>query len=423
MSLRSLHLALLQVYAEGGDGPAERWRLLTACLFAAALPLAPTVLPLLLVVMLATQVVSGPVWRRPLFQVDWRSPSPWLLVFFLLHVLGMLWTANTGFGWFDIGIKLGLCLLPLVAMLRGTGRRGRDAVLLSLCLGCAVAVVFYLLLAAYRAARADGAGLEEFISSRFSPGLHPSYLAWYLVSAIAVLLVGGTGARLPRSWRMAVLLILLLGVVLCQGRMGWMALPVVLAWALAQGWRDRVLRRDLIALFLAALLGGALLTAVSPGVRARMVDMVQAVGSDQADATQSAAVRTLTWRAAWQVGRAHLPLGTGTGDVKDELMLAYERMGAGQALEKRLNAHSQFLQSFAALGLAGMASLLLALLGGLVRARGPAGDRGLRRLLLLVAVMNLSVESMLEVQAGVLFMAFIAWVAWWPGHGAASSRA
>lgn len=222
---------------------------------------------------------------------------------------------------------------------------------------------------------------------------------------------------------MAFLLLLILGVVLCQGRMGWIALPVVLLWALVQGWADRPLRRDLLLLLALAASGGVVLTVVSPGVRARMVDLVQAVGEERADAAQSAAVRTVAWRAAWAVGNAHLPLGAGTGDVKDELLAEYERMGATYALEKRLNAHSQFLQSYAALGIVGAALLIMALAAPLFRATGSLRDRGMRRLLLVVAVLNLSVESMLEVQAGVLFLAFVVWVAWWPGDGSASSRA
>lgn len=423
MNRASLHHALLQLFAEGGGAPADRWRLLTACLFGAALPLAPHVLPLLLAVMVAAQVLRRAAWRRPLLRVDRWAPSPWLLLYFLAHVAGMAWTANQGFGWFDIGIKLALLVLPALACLRGAEGRGRDAVLISFALGCAVAVLFYLAWAIARWLQPGSAGLEEFISSRFAQQLHPSYLAWYLVSAIAMLLAGPAGGRFPGPWRLLVVLVLTTGVVLCQGRMGWIALPMVLLWSLAQGWRTRALRFQLLGLLFAAVLGGALLAALSPGVRARLADMAQAVTEERAEATQSAAIRTVTWRAAWSVGLAHLPLGTGTGDVKDELLREYGRVGAAPALEKRLNAHNQFLQSFAALGLPGALLLLLALVLPLLRPGGAREERGMRRLLLLVAILNLAVESMLEVQAGVLFMAFVAWVAWWPGEGAASSRA
>lgn len=417
-----MHDALQSLFAEAGGGPRDRWRLLATCLFAFALPLAPHVLPLLLAVVIATFVIdSGPWSHRPLIHVDWRAPSTWLLLYFALHVLGMCWTTNTGFGWFDIGIKLPLLVIPLLALLPGVRPVGRDAVLLSFCFGSAMAVLLFLVVAVIRFFGPGSTGMEEFLSSRFSPGIHPSYFAWYLSTALVVLLIGGAGMRLPRSWRLMLLLVLCLGTVLTQSRMGWFSLPVVLVWALAHGWADRWLRRVLLALLVATVAAGSLLTLLSPGVRARMVDLVDAVSGSREDASQSAAIRTVVWRSAVEVAKANLPWGTGTGDVKDELVKRYDADGAHKASEQRLNAHSQFLQSLVALGLPGLLALLMALV--LPFASPGTGHAGaLRRAALLIMTMNLAVESMLEVQAGVLFGAFMAWVLWWPAPSVPSSR-
>ncbi|MBK9175716.1 MAG: O-antigen ligase family protein [Flavobacteriales bacterium] len=415
--------ALRSLFAEGGGALNDRWRLLSVCLFAFALALAPNVLPLLLAVMVATYLIDRRPWsHRPLIQLDWRAPSPWLLLYFLLHVAGMCWTTNQDFGWFDLGIKLPLLVLPLLAMMPGLRPSGRDAALLSFCFGNAVAVLLFAILATIRIVAADGAGPEEFLSSRFSPGLHPSYFAWYLATALVVLLIGGTGARLPRRWRLVLLLVLCLGIVLTQSRMGWITLPVVLVWALLHGWNDRWMRRVLLLLLLVSVLGGSLLTLLSPGVRARMVDLVEAVSAPRDDAGQSAAIRTVVWRSAREVAVAHWPWGTGTGDVKDELVKRYAADGALKASEQRLNAHSQFLQSLVALGLPGLLGLALALVLPFVSPGIGMPDRAVRRAALLIMAMNLAVESMLEVQAGVLFAAFLAWVLWWPTASVPSSR-
>lgn len=416
----SMHQALRTMFAEVGGEPADRWRLLAACLFAFALPLAPTVLPLFLIVLLATHLIDRAPWlQRPMLRFDWRSPAPWLLIYFLLHLVGMLWTSNQGFGWFDIGIKLGLGALPLLACLPGVRVAGRDAVLVSLSLGGALSVLLCLAVAVARFFGPDGAGLDEFLSSRFSIFLHPSYLALYLCTMLAVLLVGSVGARLPHSWRLALMLMLMLGTFLSQSRMGWIALPIVLIWGLVRGWRDAWLRGVLLVLMLLGVTGGIGLTIVSPGVRARMADLVHAFSATGADAEQSAAVRTVVWGAAWEVGTHHMPLGTGTGDVKDELVKRYDAIGATHASERRLNAHNQFLQAFAALGIAGALALLLAFAAPLLARHAIA----VQRLVVVVLMLNLTVESMLEVQAGVLFVAFMAWVLWWPAPSSTSSRA
>lgn len=415
----SMHQALRGMFAEVGGHPAERWRLLAACLFAFALPLAPVVLPLFLVVLMATHLIDRSTWRhRPILRFDWRSPSPWLLSYFLLHLLGMLWTVNQGFGWFDIGIKLGLGVLPLLACMPGARIAGRDAVVVSLVLGGALSVLLCLLAAMVRFLGADGAGLDEFLSSRFSIFLHPSYLALYLCVMLVTLLVGRTGGRLPRAWRLGLLVLLSIGIFLSQSRMGWIAMPMVLVWALVSEWRDAWLRRVLVITLSAGIVGGSSLTAISPGVRARMADLAQAFNSSGADAEQSAAIRTVVWRAAWEVGLRELPLGTGTGDVKDELVREYDVMGATHASERRLNAHNQFLQAFAALGIPGAIALLLAFLIPMSVGR----TTSVQRMALVVVALNLAVESMLEVQAGVLFVAFVAWVLWLPAASSASSR-
>ncbi len=416
----SIHQSWRALFAEAGGTPADHWRLLAACLFAFALPLAPAMLPLLLLVLLATQLIDRAPWsHRPVLRCAWGGPAPWLLLYFVLHLVGMLWTANQEFGWFDIGIKLALGLLPMLACMPGARTAGRDAVLVSLALGGAVSVVVCLLAASVRLASPDAAGAEEFLSSRFSLFLHPSYLAWYLCAMLATLLVGPTGARLPRAWRLALIVVLTIGVFLSQSRMGWIALPVLLMWALVSGWRDAWLRRVLLFTLVSGVAGAALLTAFSPGVRARMTDLVQAFSAEGPDAEQSAAIRTVVWRAAWKVGLRHAPLGTGTGDVKDELVAAYDAAGASHASERRLNAHNQFLQSFAALGFPGALALLLAVLVPLIR-RGSAPEQ---RLVLLIFLLNWIVESMLEVQAGVLFTAFLTWVLWWRAPASASSHA
>lgn len=419
----TMHDALRSLFAEAGGAQRDRWRLLATCLFAFAMPLAPNVLPLLLAVMVATYVIDRRPWvHQPMIQLDWRAPSLWLLLYFLLHAVGMCWTTNQDFGWFDLGIKFPLLVLPVLAMLPGLQRAGRDAALLSFCFGCAMAVLLFAVLATIRFLAPDGAGLEEYLSSRFSPGLHPSYFAWYLATALAILLLGGPGARLPRPWRLALLLVLCTGIVLTQSRMGWITLPVVLIWALQHCWSDRWMRRVLLAICLITAISGSLLTLFSPGVRARMVDLVEAIASPGKGTDQSAAIRTVVWRSAGAVAMANLPWGTGTGDVKDELVKRYAVDGAVKASEQRLNAHSQFLQALVALGLPGLLALVMAMVLPFAAPGVGMPDRALRRAALLIMAMNLAVESMLEVQAGVLFAAFMAWLLWWPAASVPSSR-
>ncbi|MCB9194095.1 MAG: hypothetical protein H6597_06135, partial [Flavobacteriales bacterium] len=84
-------------------------------------------------------------------------------------------------------------------------------------------------------------------------------------------------------------------------------------------------------------------------------------------------------------------------------MACYEAKGASAAAERNLNSHDQFLQGGVALGWAGMLLTLLLAIVPLVRAWRL---RNMPLLLFMVLfIVNALVESVLEVQAGVLFFA------------------
>jgi O-antigen ligase len=384
------------------------------CLLAFCLSLVPTALPVILVFVLATHLLDRSVWRdRPVLKLDPGSPILWSILLFLLHVIGMTWTSNMDFGWFDISIKLPLLLLPLLSFLMRKSREERDVVLLAFVAGVGVAVVVCSLLALLRCFSIEGLGVEEFLSSRFSAVLHPSYFALYLVIATACYFLGGLKDHIPEPWGKVLLFLLCAGVVLSQSRMGWITLPIVLGWSLIHCWQDRGTRVMLLGVLVSSLLGGTVLTIVSEGVRYRVMELFQPTDPATADAGASAAVRTVVWRAARDVGARNMPLGTGTGDVKDELLLEYKAIGAVHALERKLNAHNQFLQTFAALGIPGLlvlALLFVVPLRALLLRKGE--DRALKALFLVVVTLNFSVESMLEVQAGALFTGFMLWVLW-----------
>jgi len=399
----------------------ERWRAIAVAALAFTLPLAPAVLPALMAIVIALHL-PGILARTngPRFNIPWRTPLPWAALYLVLHIIGMAWTSNTDFGWFDVGIKLPLLLLPLLAFFPGVRAAGRSSALAAFCLGNAAAVLICVLLAANRAIGPDGAGLLDFLSSQFSAFLHPSYFAWYLSVALAAFLLGGVGDQWPRAIGALYVIVICIGIVLCEGRMSWITLPIMLLWALIHGWPILWKRYLVLSLIVGSLVGGVLLVMTSVNVRERVLELVTAAESEQPHDTTSGAARRIVWRAAKDVGKENLPWGTGTGDVKDELLLRYKEIGATHALEHRLNAHNQFLQSYVALGIPGLLALVLFFVASMRSVIKPG--QAFRACFLLLAIMNWSVESMLEVQAGALFTGFMVWLLWWPNDATSSSR-
>lgn len=371
-----------------------------------ALPIWPALAWILAILLLLVAGVNAVRASRGFARPSVGSPVFWAILFYALHVIGMGWTTNIGFGLFDLESKAPLLVFALLACLLRFDRAVAGVLLFVFAAGSAVAVFWHLIAAISRIAMGTGSASVEFYSSAFTVPVHPSYLALYLCVAIAAWCLTEHHGRLPRALDVAVFLLLCTGVVLCGSKAGWLVLAVLLPIVLWIRWQDRW-TRVLIMGAIAPTIGlGAGLVAFSPNVRDRVVEAWNA-GQERrvdVDATTSSAVRWVTWNAAITVFKQAPALGTGTGDVKDELLKRYAEAGQVHAWEKRLNAHNQFLQSAACLGLPGLLSLLAWMLLPVVRWH-LAG--ALAVILSVITIANLLVESMLEVQAGTVFIGFI----------------
>lgn len=392
----------------------------TALLFLVmALPFAVRVVPLF-IVLIAVAVVGlrmqqgRGAWRRP----SLSSVMPWMAMFYLLHVLGMAWTSNTAFGLFDLEVKVSFLLFPvLLWLLPSNARPNVNAVWKGFTWVNAAAVLICLVAACWRfgqewvmreqGALPDGAPwTNHFFESRFALFLHPSYMAMHLCFALAVLQFGAIGLGQRVQWTLSATLVL--GVILCNSKMGLLTLAAVIALAVSRAWKDAVMRRRLLLLSGIGLLLFGVLFIAFPTVSGKFTQALNATGAIDPTSDQSSALRRMAWDAATELFQGQPLTGVGTGDIKDELIDLYRVKGYVHAEAKRMNAHSQFLQSAAALGVPGLVALLGMVLLPLVRA-GRRGDM-LALAFGLIILFNWSVESMAEVQAGVLFAAAVWWL-------------
>lgn len=378
--------------------------------FPFSLSLWPRAAPVLLVTASIALVVQH-LKERGRRSPGLTEPLCWGGLFYLVHVAGMAWSANKGFGYFDLEVKVALLLLPLLYYAVPSVRhRGGRVMMRAFTSGVAVSIVIDLVCAAFRMLRLHlftqgptriGSTSVEFFSSDLSLFLHPSYAAMYAGLAVFWLI-------LVRSQGMRHLLpILLVGIVLFASKIGWVLLVLALVVLVVRTGRRALLPTLVVITFFAGY------TCTSPFMQEKLgqLSRVFAHADPPADATGSSEVRILVWRSASEVMHAHWPLGTGTGDVKDELVAQYLRDGYSHPAELRLNAHSQFLQTAVALGLLGslaLSGLSLVPLMGYLRRRDTFGAA-----FMLLLTLELAVESVLEVQAGVFFFGFGAWVIAW----------
>lgn len=330
--------------------------------------------------------------------------------FYALHLLGLAWSTDLGFGLFDLQIKLGLVLLPLAAIavkevLPDALRRSMVAFTLGLLAAFALSLLKAL------QCRMSGGGAECFAQSAISFDLHPSYAAWYAVWALAywgdAVLRGAIIAPDERWLVGAAVPALLAHVALMASKSGIIGLAlvglflVVLALMHAHGrMRWMVPFVAAIGMVMGLLLGGERIAA-RMGAAKDALDRAMAGDATLAASEEGSAMRLMAWGCSVDLLKEH-PLGVGTGDVKNELVACYAAKGAEPAATRRLNSHSQFLQGGAALGWPGVLVMLaLALVPLALAVKRRSAALGLFALLFIV---NAAVESVLEVQAGVVLM-------------------
>lgn len=382
-------------------GEAAIWSLLLVCLL---LPISGALVPVPLGVSLLLGVLAM-VWNKP--RVNWYVLGP-LILWYAWHVVGMIWTTDHAFGLFDLQVKAGLFLTAFVGMgSRTYDPRVAHKAMVAFTLGIIISMFF----GGYKAWSCWNATHEMscFSQSTLSYQLHPSYAAWYACWCMAWWghrLVGHELTR-NRGAVVVLLLLLLVWIMLLASKSGVIGAVVVLAWVIVRGllrtsgrMRKMVLGFAVLGVLVAVTARGGL---VAARMQAAITAVQHAMDDDPALVASSDGndLRLVAWSCSWRIVSTE-PCGAGTGDVKQALRTCYQQKAAEQALVRNLNSHSQYLQGGAALGWLG---LLLAVLLVLVPL-GQAWKTGNVPLLAMAVLLllNAAVESVLEVQAGVVFV-------------------
>lgn len=399
----------------------DRGMSISAIGMALCLPLAPALLPPLLILL-----TGFAVWprafrsRRGKLRPD--GPLLWMLLLYLFHLIGLVWTRNMDFAGLDLGIKAPLLVFPLVFLfgrpLSKVGQVHRWFIFANV-LAVLICTLRALLTFSLNLSATSQPGAEPmtafalstpFFSSEFSLFLHPTYMAMYLTWALILLLIPDAVGRGSARWNIPAGIILLLGIALCASKAGWLLVFLAGIAILVERWSDPIIRRTMVTGLVGSFLLGLVLYSTTDYVHERVGQVVNALVGDAPteDAANSTDDRRLVWRAAGALISEQPWFGVGTGDVKDEMLRAYAERGYVDPLTKKLNAHDQYLNTAVALGLAGAAILIFMIVVPLVFAFRRK-DKLLIYFLLLNSL-NWLVESMLEVQAGVMFFAFFAWL-------------
>lgn len=350
-----------------------------------------------------------------IFKIKLLLQRPLIIIFitfYLLFLLGMLYTSNSEFGKFILEKKLSLIVLPLVI---GTSisfnKKMKENVLTVFVFSCFVAslICFGNGLYHYFSTQSCFYLLHEQLSSIIS--FHPPYFGMYLSFAILIILehLRKNLFILTRTQKFFLALIsfyFFCFIILLSARM---ALAFLLLFSTIAGTYFFYKQKKLLLWFLVffSLSGfGIFMMSKSVFLRERVTklfttDLSVIDGGKENGLT----IRLVKWKCSIQ-GIIENPLsGTGTGDAVDYLVKCYEKKNFwGMYPQYRYNSHNQYLETTLTLGAPGLICFLLCILMPFIS----AWRKSQYLLLSFIALFSFCclTESYLERQQGIVFFTF-----------------
>jgi len=340
-----------------------------------------------------------------------------LVVFFLIHVIGLLWSVNLDFGMFDVQVKLSFLLLPFIFYFSETlVNDDFERVLSGYVIGCAVGV-FLGVIQAFYAYYSDNTGFLKLYSESLTPSLHIGYFAMYMNFAIIILiyrLYFRSESLFTYQNLLRVFLILFFSgaVFLSTSRNGLigllLALTLIVIYSVIRyrKWMSIISIAVIAWVIMSSLLKDYKSSALKFHGFEEVAAAVKKGKASQKVYKTSTSIRILVWSFSLNLIKSNPIIGVGTGDIKDELIKLYKKEGYPILVKRQYNSHNQYLQTAAALGIPTLIVLLLMFISPLLVRW--------RRLHFLAVFLSIIVgvacltESVLEVQAGVIFYTFFA---------------
>jgi O-antigen ligase len=347
-------------------------------------------------------IISGNFFKSPLF---WGLP-----LLYLWHLVGLIWTENFKYAGLDLEIKAAFLLLPLIIGTLVISERNYRTTLCGFIAGCLTAS---LILLVHAALKFNETGLHTafFYIDYSSLLMHPTYISMYLNMAILFLfhLMNGSTEKWNLKFYSALILFFFIQLLLLSARtaqaVALLTFVVAAFLYLRKGELLRLKRLHSIVILCFTLLSYFALQSINNRFNQVENAMTTTISVDAVPEYNSTTGRLEIWRESMEILRGNWLIGTGTGDVKDELIKTYEKHQFSYALDKKLNAHNQFLQVWLALGIVG-----LFLLMGIVAFpffKWNTSEQPLFALFSSVIILNAMTESILEVQKGVMFFCFV----------------
>ena len=301
------------------------------------------------------------------------AKDPWVLIgwgFFLVYLLGMIYTDNVPSGWSQIETKLGFLAFPFLFSSYGGFDKTKKNFVHSVLTLCLLAIALFCLFVAFQLSYEKTGSLVDLDSSFFVYNqltfvvfLQPLYFSLFILFVMVV-----WQNRLLDDWNefsqwekrfwVAVQIFFLVFLFLLSSRMSILA---YMAWAILRTAvlfvkrKKRVLAVGLIAVEF--LVGLVLLTQIDVN-KTRFSEAVNPESNYETDRYAGRSLRIEKWKCSFETWQQSPVFGVGTGDENDELLKCFKAKEIHSAVKFGYNSHNQYLSTLTQVGILGLILLL-----------------------------------------------------------------
>ncbi|RLD63044.1 MAG: hypothetical protein DRJ01_04745 [Bacteroidetes bacterium] len=378
-----------------------------------------------------------------------------LLVFYIFHAIGLLYSKNLDVGFFDLQVKFSIFLFPI--LLFGSNylyKKNYNKIFFAFIFGNIAASLICIGFAFYNSISFVDSKLvldssigwsSYFVYANISIFHHPSYFAMYLTFATAILFYlfdyeNKFSIIKYKIFYIATVILFFVMIFLLSSRAGIISEFIVLLGSLfiytikykkilnsslsfisisllflfvinynsrVKKLESKLLHTNHIAFFDSSKNANENIKfSTKKNVSKDNVSVNKAdIATPKKNKTEDEKnIRLRIWNVTYELIKEHLFTGAGAGDIKDELIARYEKENIKKAKKDHYNVHNQFLETFLGQGLIGLIMLVLIILVPLYFSF--IKKNYLLFFFILIIIVNFIFESMLNTISGVLFFAF-----------------
>jgi O-antigen ligase len=287
---------------------------------------------------------------------------------FLLAITGMINTENHAVGWHYVEVSLSFLLFPFLAsdFKKIQFQQKWNFVFSAFISGLLICFLFCLVRAIFRYHEIEQSYV--FFYMQFSGIIMaPNHLSNYVVFGFIITALELTKQKqtyLPIKSifvLIGILTVLLAFLIILSSKASLLILCILIIYFFIYWGRHKMLSWTSIAILILLSFSSSLIIINQTILKTRINNMKIMLHPDRIDysVAESTTARLSAIQASVDLISQNWYLGYGTGDVRDELIKYYKSNQYIGAYKYGTNPHNQFLRSFLAWGIAGLASLIL----------------------------------------------------------------